>query len=89
MTSCLHNISENKPPLYQVLNKISRNKIVPLVQKLTQLKERIISPHFSFVQFINFKRMGNIRCMVGLIMSQQMWMKFNQYYNIYHMMVQK
>ncbi len=37
-TSCLHNISENKPSLYQVPNKISTNKIIPLVQNLTQLK---------------------------------------------------
>jgi hypothetical protein len=34
--NCLHNISENKPPLYQVPNEISRNKIIPLVQKLTK-----------------------------------------------------
>jgi hypothetical protein len=27
--SCLHNISENKSPLYQIPNKISRNKIIP------------------------------------------------------------
>jgi hypothetical protein len=33
--SCLHNISENKLPLYQVPNKIYKNKIIPLVQKLT------------------------------------------------------
>ncbi len=40
-------------------------------------------------KFINFQGMGNIRCMVVLLMSLQMWMKFNQYYHIYHMMVQQ
>jgi hypothetical protein len=29
--SCLHNISENKPLLYQISNKNSKNKIIPLV----------------------------------------------------------
>jgi hypothetical protein len=38
LISCLHNVNENKPPLYQVLNKIYKNKIIPLVQKLTQIK---------------------------------------------------
>jgi hypothetical protein len=37
-TTCFHNISENKSPLYQVPNKMFRNKIIPSVQKLTQLK---------------------------------------------------
>jgi (p)ppGpp synthase/HD superfamily hydrolase len=40
-TSYLHNISENKPPIYQALNYFFGNKIIPLVQKLTQLKERL------------------------------------------------
>jgi hypothetical protein len=31
-----NNINENKPPLYEVPNKIYRNKIIPLVHKLTQ-----------------------------------------------------
>jgi hypothetical protein len=26
---CLHNINENKPPLFQVPNQIYRNKIIP------------------------------------------------------------
>jgi hypothetical protein len=34
-TSYLRNISENKPPLYQVPNKISRKKIISSIQKLT------------------------------------------------------
>jgi hypothetical protein len=37
-TSCLHNISENKSPLYQVPNKISKNKIIPSFKKWTQLE---------------------------------------------------
>jgi hypothetical protein len=31
-------------------NNFFRNKIIPLVQKLTQLKERLISPCLAFVQ---------------------------------------
>ncbi len=41
-TSCLHNINENKLPLYQVLNIISKNTIIPSIQKLTQLEKHII-----------------------------------------------
>jgi len=47
MSSCLHNISEIKPPLYQIVNKIFRNKIIPSIQKLTQLEDRLISPHLN------------------------------------------
>ncbi len=36
-TSCLHNMNANKPPLYQVPIKIFKNKIIPWIQKLTQL----------------------------------------------------
>jgi hypothetical protein len=86
-TSCLHNISKNKPPLYKVPNKISKNKIIPLVQTLTQLKERLISP--CFAQIYKLKGYGQYRCMVVLLMSLEMWIKFNQYYHIYHMMVQQ
>ncbi len=32
----LHNISENKPPLYQILNIYFKNKIILSIQKLTQ-----------------------------------------------------
>jgi hypothetical protein len=32
------------------LNKFSKNKIIPLVQKLTQLKEHIILTCFAFAQ---------------------------------------
>jgi len=48
--SCLYNINKNKPPLYQVWNKKFKNKIIPLVKKLTQLQERLISPYLTFVQ---------------------------------------
>jgi hypothetical protein len=51
-TSCLQNISENKPPLYQVPNKISRNKIILVVQKLTQLEE----PCLVFAQIYKLQR---------------------------------
>ncbi len=30
----LHNISENKQPLYQIPNKISRNKIIPSIKNV-------------------------------------------------------
>jgi hypothetical protein len=36
-TSCLHDINKNKTPLYQVPNKICKNKIIPLIQISTQL----------------------------------------------------
>jgi hypothetical protein len=36
-TSCLHDINRNKTPSYQVPNKICKNKIIPLIQILTQL----------------------------------------------------
>ncbi len=41
-TSCSHNISENKPSIYQVPNKDLKNKIIPSIQKLAQLEERFI-----------------------------------------------
>jgi hypothetical protein len=47
---CLHNINENKPPLYQVWNKKFKNKIIPWIKKLAQLQERLISPYLTFVQ---------------------------------------
>jgi len=74
-TSCLRNINENKPPLYQVRIK-KKLKIIPLIQKLTQLEERLISPHFFFAQIYRLQGMGNIKCMVVLLMSLQMWIKF-------------
>jgi hypothetical protein len=41
--------------------------------------------HILFLlKFINSKSMG----MVMLVMSLQMWIKLNQYYHVYHMMVQ-
>jgi hypothetical protein len=43
-TSCLRNISDNKPPLYQVLNKISRNKNYSI-----SLKINTITRMFYFV----------------------------------------
>jgi hypothetical protein len=49
-TSCLHDINEKKFHLYKVLNKISKNKIIASLQKLTQLKERLISPCIYFAQ---------------------------------------
>ncbi len=57
----LHNISENKPPLYQVPNKISRNKIISSIQKLKQLEERFISPLFTFVQIYKFQGCGKYK----------------------------
>jgi hypothetical protein len=33
-----------------VLNNVFRNKIIPLVQKFTQLEECVISSHLTFVQ---------------------------------------
>jgi hypothetical protein len=65
-TICLHNINENKPPLYQVPNKVFRNKIIPLVQKLTQLEECLISPHLISAQIYKlqgceqYKMHGNV-----------------------------
>jgi hypothetical protein len=69
MYELLNNINENKPPLYQVLNKIHRNKIIPLVQKLAQLENDLFHHILFFFKFINFKGMGNIRFMVLLLMS--------------------
>jgi hypothetical protein len=46
--------------------------------------------HILFVfKFIDSKGMGNIRCMVMLLMSLQMCTKLNQYYHVYHMMVEQ
>jgi hypothetical protein len=60
-TSCLHNISENKPPLYQVSNKISRNKIISLIKKLTQLEEHFVSTRFIFAQIYKLQRYGQYK----------------------------
>jgi hypothetical protein len=63
---CFHNINENKPPLYQVLNKKIINKKIQLVKKLTQLKEWLISPCFTFAQiyklqkYMQHKMYGNV-----------------------------
>jgi hypothetical protein len=59
--SCLHNSIENKPPLYQVANKIPRNKIIPLVQKLTQLEEHLISPCLAFAQIYKLQGYGQYK----------------------------
>jgi hypothetical protein len=67
-TSCLHNISEYNPS-YQVRNKISKSKIIPSVQKLTQFEEHLIHHILFSFKFINSKGMGNIRCIVMLLMS--------------------
>jgi hypothetical protein len=72
-TSCLHNISENKPPLYQVSNNFFRNKIIPLVQKLTQLKEHIISPHLTFAQIYELQGYGQYKIHANVI-NGWMWM---------------
>jgi hypothetical protein len=58
-------------------------KIIPSVQKLTQLKKHFISPCLTFIQIYKLQDMGNIRCMVVLLMSLQMWIKLNQYFHIY------
>jgi hypothetical protein len=55
-TSCFHNISENKPPLYQVLNKKVINKKIPLAQKLAQLEKCLISSCFVFTQIYKFQK---------------------------------
>jgi hypothetical protein len=60
-TSCLCNINENKPPLHQVPNKISKKKIIPLVQKLPQLKECLISPHLTFAQIYKLQGYGQYK----------------------------
>jgi hypothetical protein len=36
---------------------------------------------------MNFMNMNDTRCMVLLVMSLQMWIKLNQYYHIYHMIM--
>jgi hypothetical protein len=67
-TSCLHNISENKSLLYQVQNHISKNKIIPLVQKLTQLEECFISPRFVVAQIYKLQRYGEYK-MHGVVIN--------------------
>jgi hypothetical protein len=57
-TSCLHNISGNKPPLYQVSNKKFKNKIIPSIHKLTQLEEHFISTCFNFAQIYKLQGYG-------------------------------
>ncbi len=59
--SFLHNISENKPPLYPVLNKISRIKIIPSIQKLTQLGKHSTTPCFNFVQMYKLQGYGQYK----------------------------
>jgi hypothetical protein len=51
---------------YQI--KIHRNKIIPLVQKLTQLEKRFISPHFTFVQIYKLQRYGQYK-MYGIVIN--------------------
>jgi hypothetical protein len=60
-TSYLHNVNENKLALCWVLNRIFKNKIIPLVQKLTQLKEHIISSCLTFVQIYKLYGYGQYR----------------------------
>ncbi len=60
-TSCLRNINENKPPLYQISNNFFRNKIIPLVQKLTQLEKHLISPRFTFSQIYKLQGYGKYK----------------------------
>jgi hypothetical protein len=57
----LHNISENKPHLYQIPKKISRNKIIPLIQKLTQLNFLKISSWFVYTQIYKLQRYGQYK----------------------------
>jgi len=68
--------------------KFSRNKIISSIQKLTQLEERLFHHILLLLKFINYNGMGNIKCMVVLLMSFQMCIKVNQYYHICHMTVQ-
>jgi hypothetical protein len=63
-----NNINENKPLLYQIPNKIHRNKIIPLVQKITQLEKRFISSHFTFVQIYKLQRYGQYK-MHGIVIN--------------------
>jgi hypothetical protein len=68
-TIFLHNINESKLVLCQVLNKVFKNKIIPLVQKSTQLKNILFHHVLLLLKFISCMGMGNIRCMVVLLMS--------------------
>jgi hypothetical protein len=48
-------------PYIKVPNKISRNKIIPSIQKLTQLKKHFISPCFAFAQIYKLQRYGQYK----------------------------
>ncbi len=67
-TSCLCNINENKKTLYQVPNKKFKNKIIPSIQKLTQLKECFISPRFAFSQINKLQEYGQYK-MYGSVIN--------------------
>jgi hypothetical protein len=56
--NCLNNFRKNKTPLYQVPNSISRNEIIPSVQRLTQLEEHLISPRLAFAQIYKIHGYG-------------------------------
>jgi hypothetical protein len=56
--NCLNNFNKNKTPLYLVPNSISRNEIIPLVQRLTQLEEQLISPCLAFAQIYKIHGYG-------------------------------
>jgi len=47
--------------IYLVLNRISKNKIIPLVQKLTQLEECIILSCFAFAQIYKLYGYGQYK----------------------------
>jgi len=59
-TSFLHNINENKSPLYEILNNIFRKKIIPSIQKLRQLKNELFHYVLLLWKFINYLNMCNI-----------------------------
>ena len=53
-SNCLNNFKNNNTTLYHVSNSISRNQIIPSIQKLTQLEERLISPRLAFAQIYGY-----------------------------------
>jgi hypothetical protein len=55
-----------KPLLYEVPNKISENEIIPLVQKLTQLKENFLLPHLAFVQIYKVYDYGQYASVINV-----------------------
>jgi hypothetical protein len=55
-----------KPLLYKVPNKISKNEIIPLIQKLTPLEENYVLPHLSFVQIYKIYGYGQYASVIDV-----------------------